>query len=1315
MSEIHCLHGKTWRLLSMVLCAIMMVSFITPYQVNIAYAFAVPQPQYPENYASTTAATDPPLGVPSFSWSMVEGATKYRLQVDNDIAFSSPIMMDILTPNTSYTPVSKSHLFSDGLWYWRVRVEQPTPVGEWSDAWEFNKLWATGENKPTLLAPDDGVSLGFFTETDFSWTPVLGAASYRFQIASSPDGFATPKFTIDTLGTTYQPAVTNLANGTYYWQVIPMDAANHIGTTSDVRAFDLAYGRAIPMDGINLVPTLLEPENESFPTFTPTFHWEAVEGAEHYRLQYTSDKNCDFSAGASFIIDTRQTSYTPTDTLPNDEMCWHVRVDSSAGEGDWSPTWRFTKQWTLQPQLLTPTNGYQTGLYPLYSWTPVPGAAQYRIDISKDADLSPIFESKVTANTTYAPQSIYEGTAHYYWEVTPIDGGGELGSTSARWGFQSYFTSTAPILVYPLYYYIPNNPTYYGGHAMNPAEDRTVAYPIFIWHRVMVPSDEGGIFAEAYRIQVDTDPYFTPGHPVWEYDTENTSASPTVSDNFHPIIGQDYFWRVCVLNHLGEGGSCIMGPSAGWSQIWRTRFDDSMARGLVLPPTTGSVPELLRPKDGQEVVDATPRLEWYPLQDATQYQVEVDRDPGFSTVSVTNTATTEIPAYAPWYNIAQRNLERNEFGTYYWHVRGFVNGAWTGWSETWRFQIAAQSEWRYNRSIDQLENRLLIGEDPAGDASQSKFDLTSLYATEAGGYIHGGDQIQAYWFFGFTTTLTTADVSYLLYIDEDHVDGSGADVPPEPLNNFNILSAHQPEYAIYVKDIGAGITVTDTLVYAWNGVDQWGFYSRLNEIGGSVYILPGITTQYVQLQIPNEAINMNQVTSSASVMLFSINADLNTVEDSVPSDPSVPGVGLITRFSAVSGRMTLVAPPSTASGDPSTISSLLPFYWDWPTGSDPSTPWAGSVLEVYLDEDYTTPVDDFTIKSNAAYFGENNVTFLWDLTGDNIYYWRVQPRYSLPAHDDFYGPWTGGWSFRRFGFTPKNLQTTGTCATPGFCWGTPKFSWDMVEGASNYRLQVSSDPNFSTTPINVVTPMTSYTPPTTLAQGIYYMRVQANRYGSIMNDWSDVISFTLTLPSPTGLTPDGEVVHYAPQMCWDPLIKLSEIAPNEPILTAWKYRLQVSKDENFSSTFETIDTHNNCWTPSIGYADGTYYWHVAMLDGNGKLGPYSSVAIFTKQYPITTLISPPSGSIPSTPTFIWSPVTGAATYRFEISLYKTFSPLYDSVETINTQFTPIKLYALDDTYFWRVAIKDKSGNLGPFTGSTIIIGKGSIFLPIITR
>jgi hypothetical protein len=162
----------------------------------------------------------------------------------------------------------------------------------------------------------------------------------------------------------------------------------------------------------------------------------------------------------------------------------------------------------------------------------------------------------------------------------------------------------------------------------------------------------------------------------------------------------------------------------------------------------------------------------------------------------------------------------------------------------------------------------------------------------------------------------------------------------------------------------------------------------------------------------------------------------------------------------------------------------------------------------------------------------------------------------------------------------------------------------------------------------------------------------------------------------------------------------------------------VSSDPTFSSIYDSVDTEQACWTPSKGYADGTYYWRVAMIDGNGKLGGYSPAAQFTKQYPITALLSPTSGSVlAGTPTFEWTPINGAASYKLEVSLYPTFSPTYDSTTTNNTHYTPTKVYTNDKTYYWRVAMVDKDGKPGPFNGAIVILNqypyKG--YLPLVRK
>jgi hypothetical protein len=685
-------------------------------------------------------------------------------------------------------------------------------------------------------------------------------------------------------------------------------------------------------------------------------------------------------------------------------------------------------------------------------------------------------------------------------------------------------------------------------------------------------------------------------------------------------------------------------------------------------------------------------LEWFPISGATGYEVQISDDDTFSTII--DSASVSNPVYAPTKSLAQRSLGDVDFGIYYWRVRSLPDGV---WSETRRFQIAAQSQWQFSRTIGDLANRLQIGSDPSGDPENLDFDVSNLQVAQA------SDS----WYFGFATPVSpTNNVTYALYLDIDHEVGSGGTFDAKGYS-INTISGYQPEYIVYVLQNAGSYSADQVHLYRWTGT-TWDTVSILSAIGGELVQESG----YVELKIPNTAIGYQDSTGSYAVSLVSLEANgVGLPKDSVPSDPSATSDGIISRFANVMERMNLVMPPNDAGVDPSTYPSVQPFFWDWPVLS----PWSGAIITAYLDPLFTTVVESFNLSCSSYPTPITNyaqTAHAWndDFLGDNTYYWRVRPCYwNGSERINYYGAWSQGWRFEREGFVPETLSASVAFATPAF-------SWYMVEGAESYDLQVDDDPSFGSTAININTRQNSYTPQSTLANGQYYWRVRVRRNGSVINDWTINQSFILNLPTPDGLTPEsGSIVGRAPTLCWDPLVKASDSAPDIPVLAAWKYRVQISKDPNFSAIFDTIDTEQSCWTPKKGYDDGDYYWRVAMIDGNAKLGNYCAPQTFTKQYPITTLVSPISGSvIAETPTFIWLPVDGAAKYKLEVSQYPTFSPTYESVTTSNTRYTPTKTYTIEKTYYWRVAIIDNDGKIGPFVGAIIILDPNPyrIYLPI---
>ncbi|MCL5265533.1 MAG: hypothetical protein M1343_10170, partial [Chloroflexi bacterium] len=194
------IHTRPTRcpLFSMTLILAITLGLLAPIGPLVTRAAEAPIPLTPGSGAVTTVNEYPPLGVPDFSWSPVAGATRYRIQVSNKSDFRTTIVDDT-TSNTRYTPAIH---FSDGIWFWRVQVERPSPpAGAYSNVMYFTKQWASDTSMPALSSPGNGAVLDFYDVPTFSWQPVTGAAYYKFQIALTSTGFSAPLYSRTTVTT----------------------------------------------------------------------------------------------------------------------------------------------------------------------------------------------------------------------------------------------------------------------------------------------------------------------------------------------------------------------------------------------------------------------------------------------------------------------------------------------------------------------------------------------------------------------------------------------------------------------------------------------------------------------------------------------------------------------------------------------------------------------------------------------------------------------------------------------------------------------------------------------------------------------------------------------------------------------------------------------------------------------------------------------------------------------------------------------------------------------------------------------------------
>ncbi|MBU7027355.1 MAG: hypothetical protein HXS48_10500, partial [Theionarchaea archaeon] len=156
---------------------------------------------------------------PTFSWLKVQGATLYRLQVDNSSNFSSPVIDQNGIATTSYMTPSD---LEPGKYYWRVISNAPTAV--WSDVWSFT-ISEKVPKQVVLLSPASGTR-DLPPTSLFQWLALEGATFYILEVSTNTQftSLVVNKtgLTSTTWGTTSDwedNDPSQLEAGTYYWRV----------------------------------------------------------------------------------------------------------------------------------------------------------------------------------------------------------------------------------------------------------------------------------------------------------------------------------------------------------------------------------------------------------------------------------------------------------------------------------------------------------------------------------------------------------------------------------------------------------------------------------------------------------------------------------------------------------------------------------------------------------------------------------------------------------------------------------------------------------------------------------------------------------------------------------------------------------------------------------------------------------------------------------------------------------------------------------------------------------------------------------------
>jgi hypothetical protein len=275
----------------------------------------------PVNNSTASTAT------PVFVWSADAAADSYEISV-NDVTgnvINSSYSAAALSCSTSCSLSAPLNL-AQGAVYWRVRAVYSGVAGPWSDIGNF-----TIELTPTAPTLTDIGNTSDSTPT-YEWTASPLAVSYRLMVNDNTGNvltvFHSPSEVGCAAGTglcSVTPSIS-LSPGTVYWEVRGVSATGHYGEVA-TGSFTLAPAQAAS------APVNLSPATGTTLSTLGSFSWDAVAGAQRYRLQINNGSSVRYSA---YFTPSEASCAAVCSVTPNlsgavaGKVYWRVVADSFA-------------------------------------------------------------------------------------------------------------------------------------------------------------------------------------------------------------------------------------------------------------------------------------------------------------------------------------------------------------------------------------------------------------------------------------------------------------------------------------------------------------------------------------------------------------------------------------------------------------------------------------------------------------------------------------------------------------------------------------------------------------------------------------------------------------------------------------------------------------------------------------------------------------------------------------------------------------------------------------------------------------------------
>ncbi len=305
------------------------------YSSPFSFTTVLPDLDPPTLASPEDNSTDVEL-LPLFTWSNVDGATSFTLQVSKASDFSA-LVLDESGITIEEFEMTTGALEELTTYFWRVNATDGSRVSDWSTVFSFTTL-TTSLDIPVLISPANNASDVNLTGTELVWNSVTDASNYSVEVATDEAFSNVVASQSGTSDTTYVVADGVLQyETTYYWRVMAAAEGKSSAWTSPNNFLTVPA----PLEA----PELTSPADGSQNLLLlVNFEWKSAENATSYGLQVATEN----TFGSPVIDETgiSEISFAVEEGTLEGMTTYFWRVKSEDGDrsSDWSEVWSFTTE-----------------------------------------------------------------------------------------------------------------------------------------------------------------------------------------------------------------------------------------------------------------------------------------------------------------------------------------------------------------------------------------------------------------------------------------------------------------------------------------------------------------------------------------------------------------------------------------------------------------------------------------------------------------------------------------------------------------------------------------------------------------------------------------------------------------------------------------------------------------------------------------------------------------------------------------------------------------------------------------------------------